>query len=216
MIRFFKSPRCSTLLLMILATGVSAGCGAVLANDLAPFEIYTSDGAIKPNTLYLGTPTNWAYVVPDGGKGALDVGSIKVVPTKVSGAEGIKVLWSGGIGQIYSQSKRAKNRLDYIDAKSALVFDAVVHLPPQDQVTMRIDCRYPCMGVVDMTDFFKQAPIDKKVTVKIPLSCFEASGTSFTGVNTPWLIYTTKPFSLSLGNIHWQPGVAEDADAIKC
>lgn len=216
MIQFFKLPRYKSLLSMTVAIGISAGGATALANDLAPLEIFNNEGAIKPNTLYLGTPTNWAYVVPNDGKGSLDVGQIKIDPTKVDGADGIKVVWTGGIGQIYSQAKRSKDRLDYIDAKGALVFDAVVHQPPQDQVTMRVDCRYPCMGVVDMTDFYKQAPIDKKITVKIPLSCFEATGARFTGVNTPWLIFTTKPFALSLANIRWVPGAAEDPEAVKC
>ena len=201
---------------MLATLGIATASAAAVADSLEPLQIYDNTGAVKPNTLFLGTPTNWAYVVPKKGKGSLDVGQIKIEPTTVDGEEGIKVVWTGGIGQIYSQSKRSKDRLDYIDAQGAMVFDAVVHQPPQDQVTMRIDCRYPCMGVVDMTDFYKQAPIDKKVTVKIPLSCFEATGTSFTGVNTPWLIFTTKPFALSLANIRWESGKAQDADAVKC
>lgn len=201
---------------MAVAIGIFVASTASIAGTLEPLMVFSDKGTIRPNKLYLGTPTNWAYTVPKKGMGSLDVGQIKIDPTKVAGSEGIKVVWTGGIGQIYSQSKRSKDRLDYIDAQGALVFDAVVHQAPQDQVTMRVDCRYPCMGVVDMTNFYKNAPIDENIVVKIPLSCFEATGTSFTGVNTPWLIFTTKPFALSLANIRWEPGMAQDADAVKC
>ena len=182
----------------------------------APLQIYGPQGAVSPNVLFLGTPTNWAYTVPTAGTAALDAGSIRVEPTKVGGENGIKVTWTGGIGQIYSQSKLAEDQLDQLDANGAVVFDAVVHKKPEDQVTMRIDCRYPCMGIVDMTGFFKAAPLETKITVKIPLSCFEATGTRFTAVNTPWLIFTTKPFAMSLANIRWSPGAGKDPDVVKC
>jgi beta-glucosidase len=97
-----------------------------------------------------------------------------------------------------------------------MVFDAMVHKAPEDQVTMRVDCRYPCLGVVDMTNYFKSAPLNQKVQVKMPLSCFEATGTKFTAVNTPLVIFTTKPFGLSVANVRYVPGAAKDADALKC
>jgi hypothetical protein len=96
------------------------------------------------------------------------------------------------------------------------VFDAVVNKAPEDQVTMRVDCRYPCLGVVDMTNFYKTAPLNKPISIKMPLSCFEATGTKFTAVNTPLVIMTTKPFGLSVANVRYVPGAAKDADALKC
>ena len=87
---------------------------------------------------------------------------------------------------------------------------------PAPGVTMRVDCRYPCLGVVDMTNFYKSAPVGQKVQVKMPLSCFEATGTKFTAVNTPLVIFTTKAFGLSVANVRYVPGAAKDADALKC
>jgi beta-glucosidase len=186
------------------------------AATLQPFVIYGSAGAVAPNVLFLGTPTNWAYTVPKSGTAPLDAGSIKVEPAKVGDSNGMKITWTGGIGQIYSQSKLTNDQLDYLDANGALVFDAVVHKRPEDQVTMRVDCRYPCMGIVDMTKYYQEVPLDTKQTVKIPLACFEKTGTKFTAVNTPWLIFTTKPFAVSLANIRWVPGAGQDPDAVKC
>ncbi len=196
---------------------VLLAAGAAHAQDkLPPLDLYDAAGTKQPYQFYLGTPANWANVIGKNGRGATDVGSIKAEPAQVDGKDGIKVLWTGGIGQVYSQAKSAADLADYVDANGALVFDAIVHTPPEDQVTMRVDCRYPCMGVVDMTEFYKKAPVDKKVTVKIPLACFEATGTRFTAVNTPFLIFTTKKFGLSMSDIRWVPGAAKDADVVSC
>ena len=201
----------------VLAAGSSQLASAAAANDKLPvLKIYTADGTVAPNLFYLGTPANWASVIPQNGKAAMNVGSINVEPTQIEGKAGLTVTWTGGNGQIYSQAKSASDQLDYIDANAAMVFDAVVHTPPEDQVTTRIDCRYPCMGIIDTTEMFRKAPVGKPIVVKIPLSCFETNGTKFSAVNTPWLLFTTKKFSLSVADIRWVPGAGKDADALKC
>jgi hypothetical protein len=207
------------LVLGVVALLVAAGNAAVAAaaNDKLPvLQIYTADGTVAPNLFYLGTPANWANVIPQNGKAAMNAGSINVEPTTFDGKTGLKVNWTGGNGQIYSQAKSATDQLDYIDANAAMVFDAVVHTPPEDQVTTRIDCRYPCMGIIDTTEMYKKAGVGKPFVVKIPLACFENNGTKFSAVNTPFLIFTTKKFSMSLANIRWVPGAGKDADALKC
>jgi beta-glucosidase len=193
-----------------------AAAAAAAPANLPVYPVFTGEGAVQPYTLFLGTPANFSTTVPKNGLGSLDAGSIKVEPTKIGDATGAKFTWTGGLGQFHLQSKTANDLLDYIDANSAMVFDAVIHKNPEDQVTMRVDCRYPCLGVVDMTNFYKAAPLEKKIQVKMPLSCFEATGTRFTAVNTPLVIFTTKPFSLSVANVRYVPGAAKDADALKC
>jgi beta-glucosidase len=194
----------------------SAAANAADPPKLAPLSVFNAEGTVAPNLFYLGTPANWAAVVPKNGRGPSNAGSINIEPAQVGAKEGVKITWTGGIGQVYSQSKSAADQFDYLDANGALVFEAVVHTPPEDQVTMRVDCRYPCMGVVDTTEMYKKAPVDKPFTVKIPLGCFESTGTKFTAVNTPFLIFTTKKFSVSVADIRWVPGAGKDADALKC
>lgn len=187
------------------------------AGKLQPLQVYGDQGSIDPNVLFLGTPANWAFVVPNKGLGAMDAGNIKAEPTKVGGVNGVKVTWTGGVGQIYSQSKTSHDQVDYVDADSALVFDTILHKAPEDQVLVRVDCRYPCMGMVDTTAYLKSLPLEKLTTVKIPLACFEKAGTKFPVVNTPWVIYTAKPLSMSIANVRYVPGAAKDADvAMKC
>lgn len=199
------------------APAKAAAATAPAASGKLPVAVFYGDkGAVAPYTLFLGTPANFSTTVPQNGTAPLDAGAIKVQPATVDGAAGAKFTWTGGLGQFHLQSKTANDMLDYLDANAAMVFDAVVHKHPEDQVTMRVDCRYPCLGVVDMTNYYKTAPLDKKVQVKMPLSCFEATGTKFTAVNTPLVIFTTKPFALSVANVRYVPGAAKDADALKC
>ena len=195
----------------------AAATSAAPADSKLPvLSVFGDKGSVAPYTLFLGTPANFSTTVPQNGTAALDAGAIKVEPTKVGDAPGAKFTWTGGVGQFHLQSKTSNDLLDYLEANSAMVFDAVVHKAPEDQVTMRVDCRYPCLGVVDMTNFYKSAPVNQKITVKMPLSCFEATGTKFTAVNTPLVIMTTKPFGISVANVRYVPGAAKDADALKC
>ena len=194
----------------------AAAAASVDASKLPPMVAYGDKGNVQPYSLFLGTPANFSTTVPQNGMGSLDAGAIKVEPTKVGDSHGMKFTWTGGLGQFHLQSRTSNDLLDYLEANSALVFDTVVHKTPEDQVTMRIDCRYPCLGVVDMTNYFKTAPLNQKMTVKMPLSCFEATGTKFTAVNTPIVIFTTKAFGLSVANVRFVPGAAKDADALKC
>lgn len=221
----FKIPAATPLALLLLgafvARGASAGNDSATKPAAAPaappvLKVFSGEGSLAPYTLFLGTPANFSTTVPQNGLGSLDAGAIKVQPAMVGDSKGARFTWTGGLGQFHLQSKTSNDLLDYIDAHGALVFDTVVHKTPEDQVTLRVDCRYPCLGLVDMTAFFKAAPLEQKLTVKLPLSCFEATGTKFTAVNTPLVVFTTKPFALSVANVSYVPGAAKDADAVKC
>jgi hypothetical protein len=220
----------AALMFMVLAAAI-AGCASsggapsdasapaaapAPAGKLPVLTVFGDNGAVAPYALFLGTPANTSAPVPRNGTSPLDAGAIKVEPTMVGGAPGAKFTWTGGLGQFHLQSLTSNDLLDYLEALSAMVFDAVVHRTPEDQVTMRIDCRSPCLGVVDMTNFYRNAPVGQKIQVKLPLSCFEATGTKFTAVNTPLAIFTTKAFGLSVANVRYVPGAAKDADALKC
>lgn len=210
--------------LTLLALSLSVAAGGALAADeatdlskLVPLQVYGNTGSVAPNVLYLGTPANWAFVVPKNGLGTMDAGTIKAEPGKIGDVAGVKVTWTGGVGQIYSQSKTSHDQVDYVDTNSALVFETVMHKAPEDQVLVRVDCRYPCMGMVDTTEYLKKLPLETPTTVKIPLACFEKAGTKFAVVNTPWVIWTTKPMSMTIANVRYVPGAAKDADvALKC
>lgn len=189
------------------------GSTAIAADGAAEFFVFKDGATSAPDIMYMGTPTGWSERVPD--KDGLNLGSVKSEVAQINApGDARKVTWNGGIGQIYFQSKSTRNLEDYADADGALVFDMIVHQPPEDDsVVMRVDCRFPCIGLIEAKGLLTEAPVGQKTTVKIPLSCFAKTGTRFSAVNTPFLIYTTKRLSLSFANVRWVKGAAKDPDA---
>jgi beta-glucosidase len=214
MFNMHQSGRGKSITSILIAALLCVSCATQTldAPKLQPLPVngYAGPG---PYFLFVGTPANWSYMVPRSG--SFDAGAVKTEPTKVGDSNGIKVTWTG-MGQIYAQSNSLTNRLEYLNANGALVFDAIVHKAPEGQVTVRVDCGYPCKGSVNMTKHFRDMPLETQQTVKIPLACFAKTGVKFTAVNTPWLIFTERPFVVSVANIRWVPGAGQGQDAAMC
>jgi beta-glucosidase len=184
--------------------------GSTSAGELG---IYKNGDNVAPYALFLGSPSNWYEAIPKDK--ALSHPTIKVEPGQVNvPGDAKKITWTGN-GQMYANAK-ATDRLAFLNADAALVFDTVIHEAPKARVEMRVDCKYPCVGFVDADAFIKTLGIEKKSTIKIPLSCFAAAGTDFGKVDSVFLIFTSGRFSASIANIRWVPGAAKDADAMKC
>lgn len=196
-----------------LGCGQTASTGGKATADLEVFKQVDK----APYVLSIGSPENWGgtAIGPDL-NAVVSHANIKVETVQVNiQQDGKKVTWSGA-AQFYSQAKAVADHQDYLTADGALVFDTIVHQAPADLVKVRIDCKYPCIGALDGTGLFRGLALNTKSTVKIPLACFSEKGTDFTLIDTPFLIYTEKAFSVSFANIRWVPGAGKDADAVKC
>jgi hypothetical protein len=134
------------------------------------------------------------------------------------GADGLRVTWAGGApGQVYVQNPTAtEDKQAYLDADGALVFDAVVHTPPESLVKLGVHCGYPCAAEVEATHLFRELPAGERATVTIPLSCFEEKGLNMRAVNTPFLVYTTGAFDVTFSAVRWEPGAADNPGATRC
>ena len=202
-------------------TSPAIGCGQTGGGGTATqdLDIYVR-GDAPPYQLYIGSPANWSVAVspdPTAPTTSAD-GNISVQTTDVTvQGDGRKVTWTGtGPGQIYSQSPATADLRGYLNARGALVLDAIVGQSPAGSLKMRVDCVWPCLGEVDATRLFRSLPTGVRQTVKIPLQCFAAAGTDMAIVNTPLLIYTERAFQLSFANVRWVPGAAADPDATAC
>ena len=207
--------RLLALLCVAAAMPASADEANPVPNPAQTAEWSLFNGKIaSPYSMYLGSPTNWAYPLPDGG--SLNIGSIRAESAQLDNpGDARKVSWNGGIGQLYIQAKSTQDLTDWLDEDSALVFDLMLHSAPQDSVTIRIDCRWPCLGVVEAQEMLKSLPLNQKATLKIPLSCFARTGAKFTSINTPFLFYSSTRFAMTFGNVRYVRGAARDADARK-
>jgi actin-like ATPase involved in cell morphogenesis len=133
------------------------------------------------------------------------------------GAGGLRVTWGDAAGELYLlTSDDPQNLQSYVDSAGALVFDVTVHQPPTDHTTMAVNCDYPCGGEVVVTNLYRNLPPEQATTVRIPLSCFTAAGLDATKVDTPFLVYTEKPFDATFANVRWEQGAATAPGVTPC
>ncbi|GIH22224.1 beta-glucosidase [Acrocarpospora phusangensis] len=193
----------------------STGGGGTATEDLELFNRTDVD----PYRSFIGSPENWGgtQIGPDG---TASHAEINVVPADVNvQGDALKTTWTGvGPGQIYLQNPAGGTDLrGYLNADAALVFDTIVHAPPAARTVVSLHCVYPCFAEVVATNLFTGlAATGAKATVKIPISCFAATGLDMENVNTTFLVYTEGAFSASFANVRWVPQAAKDADALKC
>jgi molecular chaperone DnaK len=187
------------------------GTGTSVAAPKPPPTLWVYDkGPVRPFHTLIASADNWAGT-DFGEEGARH----NPIAAKPDGQGGLRVTWAGGAaGQIYLQNiADAKDMTAYLKAKGALVFDAVVHAPPADRTTVAVHCVYPCAAEVEATKLFRDLPVERVATVKIPLSCFVDHGLKIANVNTPFLVYTGGLFDVTFSRIRWETNVS---DATPC
>lgn len=202
-------------------TTPNLGCGQTTPNGPAATEDLVVFRQVESSLhkLYIGSPPNWALPVGTDLNNAVVTsdGNVKVETAQLNVQQDAKKVTWTSTGQFMAQSIGTKtDYTGYLTAEAALVFDVMVNQAPQGNVKMRVDCTYPCIGEVDATNVLKGLPLDTKRTLKIPLACFFAKGTDFSGVDVPFLVFTDKPFTVTFADIRWQINAAMDADALAC
>jgi beta-glucosidase len=202
-------------------TTPALGCGQTTPNGPAATEDLVVFRQVESplHKLYIGSPPNWSLPVGSDLNNAVVTsdGHVKVETAQLNVQQDAKKVTWTSTGQFMAQSIGVKTDYSgYLTAEAALVFDVSVNQAPQGNVKMRVDCTYPCIGELDATAVLKGLPLDTRRTLKIPLACFLAKGTDFTGIDVPFLVFTDKPFTATFADIRWQINAAKDADALAC
>ena len=189
--------------------GVPTGGGGTTDQTLAVFDGANQSGF----TMRIGAPSSWATVVSLATASSTSSPQGEIVATPVDDKDGkqwaaIKAKWNDANGQIYMQSTNDADKQDlqsYLNSEGSLVFDARVTTAPTASIKMRVDCGYPCMGEIDATSTFKGLALNTWKELAVPLKCFGDQGTDFSAVNTPFLLFSSGQFELSVANIRWEP-----------
>ncbi|WP_231115986.1 glycoside hydrolase family 3 protein [Motilibacter rhizosphaerae] len=190
-----------------------AGGGGTATDDLVLFD----RGSVDPYRAWIGGPDNWGgNEVPNDVNAVTSQSTINARTTDVDVQQDGRLITWTGTGQYYLQSPQPTDLSSYLNAGSALEFDTIVKQAPTATTTISIHCVYPCFSDVPAKAFFGKLPLNQKVTVKIPLSCFDDGRLDFSNVNTAFLVYTEGPMQAAFANVRWVPGGAKDADAVKC
>lgn len=152
--------------------------------------------------MQLGDPTNWSTQVKNS-EGQSASGKVTVAPSdRNSKGDAIKVTWNGKInGQgnfaIYGSSLDLSN----LENDAALYIEMKVIVPPNENITIGMDCGYPCGGKVPVQRNIKKLKRNEWDALPIPLNCLTKEGLDLKKVNGPIVIGTTGKMEVELGDI---------------
>jgi beta-glucosidase len=193
------------------------GCGVMdpgMGTTNLPLEMFMGGAEKGGYVLRIGGPSNWGGV-PVGDAATLPGGEVNVttVDGKLQGSAK-KVDWTA-TGQIYSQVAAGAPGTDlspYANSETSIVFRVRVDSPPQGGlVTLSAHCVYPCFGDVPFGSTLSSIADGQWHEVSVPLKCVLDKGLDITNVNTPFLLYSETPMTLSLEDIRWEPWTAGPA-----
>lgn len=150
----------------------------------------------------LGDPTSWSTPVSNR-EGESAGGKIKVEPSdRNAKGDALKVTWDGkkavpGNLAIYGSPLDLSN----LENDAALVIEIKVIVPPSKDVTIGMDCGYPCGGKVHTGKNLKELKRNEWDILPIPLNCLTKEGLDLKKVNGPLLISTDGKLQIELGNV---------------
>lgn len=160
-----------------------------------------------PWTLYVGDEDNWSVSIDgNGGSTANKTTVVVSASDNATQEDARKIEWTDNkYGQIYFQHNQALDISELAQNDAALQFKVKVQTPPNDTVALRMDCRYPCSGQVDVTQLLKSLPMNSWQHVAIDLNCFSNSGAELSKIDTPFLMGTSGELTLEISHIVIEP-----------
>ena len=118
--------------------------------------------------------------------------------------DSIELMWTGtgdSASQVYWRSAEVRDLSSITSRGGYLVLDMQVVEPPRSDVTLRVDCDYPCSGEIDLTATLAGAPTKHWQIYAIPLSCFAEKGADLTKVSSPAVVTTNAAMTLRISEI---------------
>ena len=118
--------------------------------------------------------------------------------------DSIELMWTGtgdSASQVYWRSAEVRDLSSITSRGGYLVLDMQVVEPPRSDVTLRVDCDYPCSGEIDLTATLAGAPTKQWQVYAIPLSCFAEKGADLTKVSSPAVVTTNAAMTLRISEI---------------
>ena len=174
---------------------------------------YLHDGQVITGWgIQLGDPSNWSTPVSADRTATSAGGKVAVEPAtfKVAG-DAIKITWAPRLPIKGSLAiNGAAINLSKFENDGALVLDMKMDISPDKDVSIGMDCGYPCGGSVQIAKMLKKFKKDEWKTLPIPLNCFTKQGLDITKVNGPFTISTEGKLGLTITNVRLQKIPAGD------
>lgn len=152
-------------------------------------------------SVQLGDPSNWSTPVTNRTGGSAS-GKVKVEPSdRNAKGDALKVTWDkstvqGNFG-IYGGSVDLSN----LENDGALFIEIKVVTPPSGNVSIGMDCGYPCGGKVSVSKNLKKLKRNEWDNLPIPLNCFTKEGLDIKKVIGPLTMSTDGKLQIELGDV---------------
>lgn len=175
-------------------------------------------GPRGPWQLYLGNELDWEVASgPRGGSTLDDQLTVSVIDYQVQ-EDARRIHWSGDKerpSQVYFRSDAAIDLTDMAHNGGVLAMALRLGEIPKGEVTLRMDCTWPCSGAIDVTEPLNRLEVNEWHRLAVSLDCFKAAGTNLGRVDVPFLVSTSGQFSMDLAEVTISE-VAGDALVMRC
>lgn len=111
---------------------------------------------------------------------------------------------TGATIQLQTTQVKGADRRSYLKANSELQVTLRMQEAPDSNMTLGLQCGWPCGKALEVAPALRQLPVGKWVTLSLPLSCLQ-DDMDFTKVNTPFIFATNGKARLDLATVRWVP-----------
>lgn len=165
------------------------------------FHYFIAGQVVGPRGFSVGDPSNWSISLID--LVGHSVGKkVKAKPEDYQGKnDALNVVWSKAKmnGQLALYGDPIN--LAAVRDQATLVFDLKVERKPTKDVTISMDCEWPCRGSFNATNVLKKFPKGEWRYFSLPLNCIRGDKFDLSKINGVFLMSTDGALELSLANI---------------
>ena len=155
--------------------------------------------------LFLGEPLGWQQRYENRDQRS-NGGQLRVRRAdNIVQEDSLRLLFSGDgsqLNQWYWQARAPKDLSGTLEEESVLNFMIAVNSHPSEEVTVRMDCVYPCSATVSITKALEAFPLGDRRELAIPIRCFVENGLRVDRVDTPALLATTGALDITLSSVN--------------
>jgi hypothetical protein len=172
------------------------------AQDVNPNYFYLVKGEPIARTIAVGDPSNW-YTAIEGRSGESAGGKVKVQPVNFKGEQdAIQISWSPR-KKVVGNFSLVGNAINLAGVKDAvtLTLDMRVDVKPNKNLTVSLDCGYPCKGELSINKILKTMPQGEWFSLPLPLNCFKGDNFDLSKITGPFGMATDGKFTVSIVNV---------------
>jgi hypothetical protein len=165
------------------------------------FHYFVAGQVVGERGFVLGDPANWSIELIDlAGHSANK--KVKVQPEDYQGTkDALHIVWSrakmnGQIGLYGTPINLAAVR-----DQATLVFDVKVERKPTKDVTLAMDCGWPCRGSFNAANVLRKLPMGEWRYFSLPLNCIRGNNYDPSKINGVFMMATEGALELSVANI---------------